>query len=408
MSAYSTIVLVTDSFPFGGVTERSFVCPELKALSQVARVVIMPLVRRGAQPDDVVLPQGVEVDSLLCDHVSMVHKLCRLRFLWQPSVYSSAAGDGYFTGLKQTLAAHELAYRLERWMESKSMRWDDTLFYSFWFGIGAYAMSLLASRHGARYVSRAHRYDIYTRTAMGLRESAVRHSAGVFAVSEAGAEALRRDFPGCIEKIRVSMLGSEKTHPDSRSSRHEALSRRLTFLSVSRVAPEKRVHINFDMMRALAVARPNTAVRWIHVGDGSDMSSLKSLVGDKIPVNLEVNFIGELPNSAVQDIYLREPIDWFLLMSDSEGLPISICEAMSYGVPVAATDVGGVSEIVTDDCGMLLPDDVTPEEFVRGIVPYIDSDLRVCRICDEAYRKWHDHFRADMLREEFVNNIMKL
>lgn len=408
MSAYSTIVLVTDSFPFGGVTERPFVCPELKALSQAARVVIMPLVRRGAQPDDVALPQGVEVDSLLCDHVSTVHKLCRLRYLWQPSVYSSAAGDGYFTGLKQTLAAHDLAYRLERWMESNSMGWDDTLFYSFWFGIGAYAMSLLASRHGARYVSRAHRYDIYTRAAMGLRESAVRHSAGVFAVSEAGAEALRRDFPGCAEKIRVSMLGSEKAHPDSRTSRHEVLSRSLTFLSVSRVAPEKRVHVNLDMMRALAVARPDTTVQWIHIGDGPDMGALKSLVGGNLPANLKVHLGGELPNTAVQNLYINDSIDWFMLMSDSEGLPISICEAMSYGVPVAATDVGGVSEIVTDDCGMLLPADVTPEEFVRGIVPYIDSDLRACRMRDEAYRQWHEHFRADMLREEFVNNIMKL
>lgn len=41
-------------------------------------------------------------------------------------------------------------------------------------------------------------------------------------------------------------------------------------------------------------------------------------------------------------------------MSDSEGIPVSIMEAMSFGIPVIARNVGGMSEIVNEENGLLL------------------------------------------------------
>ena len=49
-------------------------------------------------------------------------------------------------------------------------------------------------------------------------------------------------------------------------------------------------------------------------------------------------------------------VDIFALISEWEGLPISILEAMSHGIPVIASDVGGVSEAVLDnETGILVP-----------------------------------------------------
>ncbi|MDE6782828.1 MAG: glycosyltransferase, partial [Paramuribaculum sp.] len=119
---------------------------------------------------------------------------------------------------------------------------------------------------------------------------------------------------------------------------------------------------------------------------------------------LSVELRGAMPNPAVQRVLFSEPIDWIMLLSDSEGgRPISICEAMAYGIPTIATEVGGVPEIVDDDCGLLLAPDSTPEEFVRGLLPYLDSDQRTARLREGAYTRWHEHYNAPALRQQFVS-----
>ena len=72
--------------------------------------------------------------------------------------------------------------------------------------------------------------------------------------------------------------------------------------------------------------------------------------------------------------------DVFILPSHSEGLPASVVEAMAKGVPVIATDVGGVSEGL-GDCGRLLAPPVDPkrtaDELEQTIARWAaDRDLR--------------------------------
>ena len=47
--------------------------------------------------------------------------------------------------------------------------------------------------------------------------------------------------------------------------------------------------------------------------------------------------------------------DLFVNMSLSEGIPVSIMEAISFGIPIIATNVGGNAEIVNDETGVLIP-----------------------------------------------------
>ena len=55
--------------------------------------------------------------------------------------------------------------------------------------------------------------------------------------------------------------------------------------------------------------------------------------------------MGNIPNAGMYNSIA----DLFLLPSNYEGLPMVILEAMSFGKPVVASDVGGISEIVTND-----------------------------------------------------------
>ena len=68
----------------------------------------------------------------------------------------------------------------------------------------------------------------------------------------------------------------------------------------------------------------------------------------------QIIFTGQIPSAAVREQYLRADI--FVLNSKNEGCPNTVLEAMSYGLPVVATRVGGVTEIIeTGKSGVIVP-----------------------------------------------------
>ena len=67
------------------------------------------------------------------------------------------------------------------------------------------------------------------------------------------------------------------------------------------------------------------------------------------------NFLGAMPHSKVLEYYQTHYTDLFIQASRSEGIPVSIMEALSYGTPVLATNVGGVAELLPQGSMSLLP-----------------------------------------------------
>jgi L-malate glycosyltransferase len=102
------------------------------------------------------------------------------------------------------------------------------------------------------------------------------------------------------------------------------------------------------------------------------MDELKDLV-EKMELQSYVTFHGwiEKPYS------LLAHSDIFLLPSDSEGLPLSIIEAMGVGIPCIGTDVGGVSELILNEKTGLLIAKGSLEDLVSSTIRLIeDKDLR--------------------------------
>lgn len=401
-----TVVLATDSWPFGGDTEGSFVVPEIEALSRrFDRVIVMPSVAIGPEKNHA-LPANVEICRDWIDSPECRRKWMRLRYLLSPRAWrakrSNSRSEWTFVA-----AAIDYARFLRRWIAERSLPNVRTLYYPFWFDLAACGMALVPD---IQYVVRAHGHDVYTHRGEALRRLVVEGAVGVYAVSDCGADFLRRSFPGLEDKINVSKLGCDKLFPEAVARANGSKSGLLTLLSVSRVDDNKRVNQNHELAKALAVARPGTQVRWIHVGDGPLMDALRRKVDESGPANLTVELRGALPNADVQRIYRDEAVDWFMLLSRSEGLPIAVCEALAYGVPVIATvadEANGTGEVVTDDCGMPLPVDFTTEEAVRGLVPYLDSDIRSERLRRQALQVWREQLNASSLREQFVDMLCR-
>lgn len=129
------------------------------------------------------------------------------------------------------------------------------------------------------------------------------------------------------------------------------------------------------LIRALAVLRqrvPDAVL--VIVGDGKSRAELEQLAVEQ-GVHRATTFTGTLGSDEVRTLLHRA--DVFALPSRSEGMPLALLQAMAAGVPPVATWVGGVTDVIEGDSGLLVP----PDEPVA----LADALARVLTSADLAY-----------------------
>ena len=140
------------------------------------------------------------------------------------------------------------------------------------------------------------------------------------------------------------------------------------FITVGRFSKEKNQQM---MYRAFAsfLSKGHNA-RLLMLGTGAEEENLKALAND-LGIHDRIDYAGYVDN--VED-YLKTA-DVFLLSSHYEAQPLCVLEAMAAGKPVISTDVGGVSDIVTDN-GILVPADDVDAMSQAMEKLYLDKMLR--------------------------------
>ena len=89
-------------------------------------------------------------------------------------------------------------------------------------------------------------------------------------------------------------------------------------------------------------------------GQGETKPELEAQAQD-LGVSEQVEFMGNVDHARLLDLYSEGRFDAFVLPSLHEGISVALIEAMSRGLPVVATDVGGTRELLTDGTGQLIP-----------------------------------------------------
>ena len=282
---------------------------------------------------------------------------------------------------------------------------DNTVVYSFWFAYQAVAAWLLSKKLnnvGAKTfaVSRAHGYDLYWERATGgylpYQDVSLKKLRWCFPCSEYGAEYLLKKYPWATEKIRISRLGTKDYGLNPYNGER-------TFVTCCNLEPLKRMKLFADAFCELA--KEDKAIKWICIGSGKEEEDIRKIV-NSAGVSNQVTMTGRLSNEAVINLYKQEGVMYFCNVSTTEGLPVSIMEAMSFGIPVIATDVGGTSELVDKNNGELIPSNLNKHSLYESLVKHtLIPDAQYNKKRESSRRKWEELVSAESNYKEFCNLI---
>lgn len=196
------------------------------------------------------------------------------------------------------------------------------------------------------------RYHPWTRRANRLTW---RRQERAIAVSEEVASSIRRHL-GSQVPVSVIRNGIEVDRPSL--SRQGVAELRQSFDlpegapvvgTVAVLRAQKRLDLWLEAARRVLAERPET--RFLVVGDGPLRSELEA-EAESLGIAASVRFAG-----LQEDVSAFLPLfDLFLISSEFEGLPLALLEAMAAGLPVVATSVGGIPEVIGPDReGVLVP-----------------------------------------------------
>ncbi|MDQ7014931.1 MAG: glycosyltransferase [Gammaproteobacteria bacterium] len=198
-----------------------------------------------------------------------------------------------------------------------------------------------------------------------LRSLLARISKKVVTVSDPVAEHLQRDGFVPANKLQVIYNGiplKPEQHSKDPDYRHLAI--------VARLVPVK----NHDLLiRSFAQAcQLQNNIKLDILGDGPLRDELQQL-SNSLGMGDKIKFWGEVPNARA----LMTSFDAFVLSSLSEGLSISILEALAAGLPVIATDVGGNGTLIHHQKNGLLVPSEDQQQLATSINRVLaDEDLR--------------------------------
>lgn len=169
--------------------------------------------------------------------------------------------------------------------------------------------------------------------------------AAVLVLSESWAEWVRSVAPGATVTVLPNYVRVPDQVPDTSGT-----SERVVGLFLGVVGQRKGV---FDLLPALAVALRSAPSLHLRLGGNGEIDRAQALARE-LGIADRVEFLGWV-SGAAKEAELRRA-HFYVLPSHNEGLPMSLLEAMASGLPVIATRVGGIPELVRDGRDGLLVD----------------------------------------------------
>lgn len=375
------IAMVTGRYP--GISQ-TFIDREVLALRAMGCEVVTVTIRT-AQPGTFAGPfqiaEAARVHRLLASARNPV-TLCRavLAALRRPARLAATIRLALVSRPKGGLARQALhaAYLAEALLLSDLIRRRGIVHVHNHLGDGSGTVTMLAAAlAGLPFSLTLHGPEVFEAPEVWRLDVKIARARATICISEDGrAKALRLSDPAHHDRVTVIPCG---VFPETYGEGPAGHGARLAF--VGRLVHRKGADVLIDAA-AQARARGVPAELAI-VGDGPERQALEALVADR-GLGAAIRFHGALDETSVAAVLRQSSV--LVVPSFSEGLPVVIMEAMASGLPVVASAVDGIPELVRDgETGTLVPPG-DPERLADAILTLL-HDPALARRMVEAGRQ---------------------
>lgn len=398
------LVLAANVFPYNS-GEAAFIIPELKRLKKEYDITVISHADREQMKAGYVQKEVLEGIKILHFPMPVITMADKVKALFsyllskdgrQEIVEICRGKSNIRERLYQSLSFYAQALSDQKEIHKSGVvsPGEPVIYYSFWNTYYCYSMVREKRKHkNVKIVSRFHGFDLYHERIPGGRQ-VFKHqmAAGTEGLIFLG-EFARKYY---IENIKADSTPEKKLHVCplgiETAGRKMPLrqSQTLQLLSCSDVISLKRVEKIIDGLACVEQGE----ICWTHIGDGPELEKVKDYAAGKLEKknNIRYTFKGQMEHSRVLQYYETQQVDCFITTSSTEGVPVSIMEAMSYGVPVIATAVGGIPEMLEGD-GILLDENPTGEEVGEAITDILQlTDGCLEQMKEQSYVIWEQKF----------------
>jgi colanic acid/amylovoran biosynthesis glycosyltransferase len=408
------LLLFTASYPYDGGAEQTFLNVEIQHLRKTFdRVVLVPRKRAGS-----VLPMAdsVEVDESYSSALVNVNPIAAVQnILFSRLIYSDILSRPSLLLYPQAirrLVAFSVGAQLTcnwvmNWIAENNVNPAECIFYTYWFDQAALGIGLAKQKHAQlRLVSRVHGYDLYEEYYYNppywpCRPLALSLLDRLFPDSESGLRYLKERYPVYSACYETALLGVT----DPGFINHPSNDNVFRIVSCSMLEPVKRVNLILEGIRLAALGRPDQRFEWHHIGNGARRADLQKMADESLPQNAIGHLPGYTSKEALMSYYRDHPVDVFINASETEGTPVAVMEAVSCGIPVIATSVGGNKEIVGGRNGILLAENPKPQEIADSIFALLDDRQSSLSMREGSREVWMKRYNADANYAAFAERL---
>jgi len=404
------VILITNYFPYAEA--EPFLETEIKYYQDID-LTIMPLFVSDKMRK---VDSSIKIDNFL---VSNIHRDLKhgLYYLLKSSISSIF----YKELLSHTPWNYQKIKRFFRSMIKYQNAYDsfDSYFkdkedvnnmviYTYWNTEITYALQSLKEKYNYRLISRIHGADMYkerqTFHYMPLKRLLTKNIDKIYTITPSANEYLQDVYGFDLVILETSRLGVN----DNKIVSVPSVQNHLHIVSCSGMVEVKKVD---KMIKALSILAKNNltmSYTWTHIGNGTLYDTLLNLANEKLGSlqNIKFVFKGYMENHEVYEFYKKYQVDVFINVSESEGVPVSIMEAMSCHIPIVAPEVGGISDMIIDgENGYLLSSKCEIGEIVNALKN--EEFHKSKKVRDRAYKVFLEKYNAKKNYEEFVEKITK-
>lgn len=305
----------------------------------------------------------------------------------------------------KVLAFAARSWKMHGWVEKslKDCAEETTTLYSFWMSYDAYAGALSKQKHpGLHFVTRGHAFDISReRNAVNpylMKDAIAQYADGLYLISQQAKQQYMEYMQGRVkeEKVHALAMGSKGVELHQRKEPPFFSKGQFCLVSCAMIIPIKQVPMLVDALSQW----DGKPLHWLHMGGGEGEEALRTYAKEKLAGNASVSYelIGEVKPEQIEAIYKERAFDVIVNTSRLEGVPVSLMEAMRFGIPAVAPAVGGIPELVDDTVGMLFD----AEEGAQGVLKALKAMAALSREQAERLRlnaqnRWNESYRSEAL-----------